>query len=425
VPQPKKASDDSRLPQRELNPLLNPLLAANMGRWAEVYFTSAPERREQAVADLLRELESNSPSEISSPQQASGQRSFFEEVDRGDHNVNHDENEAPGDHSDKTPWGSPPESLPVLHCSACEAVNWLGQRFCGMCGAPLPVPEDRAPDPEEELPVATTSWTEHGLSHREELVEQASAPEVSQPIEVSPTFYDVSDTGDEAPEPAWHGANDLPAFARAPEAVPYRYRAYIGIILSILLVGLVYLAWRHGMSGTGSGTQSAAIPAMPAEQPTSPSSVEPVAKQSAPPAAAPNAPAAPAPPAAQAPRPQAKPPKPHAVAPRKATPVAPLPARASNTSAEQSGNAELLVAQKFLKGGPGTTRDSKEASTWLWKAVSKQNLTAALLLSDLYLRGDGVPKSCDQARLLLNAAARKGEATAAERLGNLQSFGCQ
>jgi len=46
-------------------------------------------------------------------------------------------------------------------------------------------------------------------------------------------------------------------------------------------------------------------------------------------------------------------------------------------------------------------------------------------LSDLYLRGDGVPKSCDQARLLLDAVARKGKASAAERLRNLQAFGCQ
>jgi hypothetical protein len=417
VPQPKKASDESTLPQRELNPLLNPLLAANMGRWAEVYFTSAPEKREQAVADLLRELESNSPPEISLDQHASSQRSFFEEVGRVDHNDNHDNVGALVDDGNTLATDAPPESLPVLHCSACEAVNWLGQRFCGMCGATLPVTaEDRAPELEEELPVATTSWTEHGLSPREESVEYASEPTIS---DVSPTFYDVSDTGDEAPEPAWHGANDLPAFAREPEPVPYRYRAYIGIVLSILLVGLVYLAWRHGNSSTGSSTQSAPLPAMPAEQPTSPSSAEPAAKQSIPPAPAP------APPAAQILRPQAKPPKPHAALPRKAVPAAPLPATSSNVPAAQSGNAELLVAQKFLKGGAGTTRDSKEAATWLWKAVSKQNLAAALLLSDLYLKGDGVPKSCDQARLLLIAAARKGEAAAAERLRNLQSFGCQ
>jgi hypothetical protein len=43
----------------------------------------------------------------------------------------------------------------------------------------------------------------------------------------------------------------------------------------------------------------------------------------------------------------------------------------------------------------------------------------------LYLRGDGVPKNCDQARLLLDAAARKGGTAAAERLRNLQAFGCE
>ena len=32
-----------------------------MGRWAEVYFTSPPEKREEAVLDLLRELEAETP----------------------------------------------------------------------------------------------------------------------------------------------------------------------------------------------------------------------------------------------------------------------------------------------------------------------------------------------------------------------------
>ena len=46
----------STLPPPELNPLVNPLLAENMGRWAQVYFTSPPEKREHAVQELLREL---------------------------------------------------------------------------------------------------------------------------------------------------------------------------------------------------------------------------------------------------------------------------------------------------------------------------------------------------------------------------------
>ena len=71
------------------------------------------------------------------------------------------------------------------------------------------------------------------------------------------------------------------------------------------------------------------------------------------------------------------------------------------------------------------TRDSTEAAKLLWQAVRKQNLTASVLLSDLYLRGDGVPKSCDQARLLLVAASRRGAPQAAEQLRRLQSLGCQ
>jgi hypothetical protein len=48
---------NSTLPSPELNPLLNPVLGAHMGRWAEVYFTAPPEKREEAVLELLRELQ--------------------------------------------------------------------------------------------------------------------------------------------------------------------------------------------------------------------------------------------------------------------------------------------------------------------------------------------------------------------------------
>jgi TPR repeat protein len=93
--------------------------------------------------------------------------------------------------------------------------------------------------------------------------------------------------------------------------------------------------------------------------------------------------------------------------------------------AEQNGSEELAIAERYLNASPGGARDTRQASTWLWKAVAKQNLAATILLSDLYLRGDGVTKSCDQARLLLDAAARKGGTAAAQRLRNLQAFGCQ
>jgi len=120
------------------------------------------------------------------------------------------------------------------------------------------------------------------------------------------------------------------------------------------------------------------------------------------------------------------------VAPAPRSPAAPQLAANRAPVAENTGvpgtvgdgSDELAVAQSYLNGRHGAPRDSTEAVRWLWRSVAKQNATATLLLSDFYLRGDGVSKSCDQARLLLDAAARKGKAAAGERIRNLQAFGC-
>ena len=83
------------------------------------------------------------------------------------------------------------------------------------------------------------------------------------------------------------------------------------------------------------------------------------------------------------------------------------------------------MAQRYLNGTNGQERNGAEAARWLWKAVAKENADATLLLSDLYLKGDGVGKNCDQARVLLDAAARRGMKDAGERLRHLQAFGCE
>ena len=94
-------------------------------------------------------------------------------------------------------------------------------------------------------------------------------------------------------------------------------------------------------------------------------------------------------------------------------------------SFQGNGSEELATAQRFLHGSTGQARDSAEAAKWLWKSIAKHNGPATLELADLYLKGDGVPKNCDQARVLLDAAARRGMTGAGERLRNLQAFGCQ
>lgn len=100
---------------------------------------------------------------------------------------------------------------------------------------------------------------------------------------------------------------------------------------------------------------------------------------------------------------------------------------ASQSSPSRStvdGTQELLLAERYLEG-KGTTPDPAAAARWLWKAVGKDNPRAALMLADLYAHGDGVAKSCDQARVLLGVAVGKGVSEAGPRLRNLETNGCR
>jgi hypothetical protein len=106
------------------------------------------------------------------------------------------------------------------------------------------------------------------------------------------------------------------------------------------------------------------------------------------------------------------------------TRLASPPPAARSTVAADDGSQELLIAQRYYLGGTTGSRDASEAAKWLWKAVGKQNPSALVMLSDLYLRGDGVPRSCDQARLLLVAAVKKGAPEAAEKLRRVELNGC-
>jgi len=60
----------------------------------------------------------------------------------------------------------------------------------------------------------------------------------------------------------------------------------------------------------------------------------------------------------------------------------------------------------------------------LWAAVEKGNAEAEVALAELYRDGKGVPRNCDQARILLSAAARKGSAEAQKHLVELRQESC-
>lgn len=69
---------------------------------------------------------------------------------------------------------------------------------------------------------------------------------------------------------------------------------------------------------------------------------------------------------------------------------------------------------------PITTNDVQA----LWSLVESGDTRAEVLLADHYLRGDGVVRSCGQARVLLEAAVRRANPEAKRKLDELEQNGC-
>lgn len=358
------------LPLPELNPLLNPTLNKHLGRWAEVYFTNPPEKRDQAVVNLLRELEREPAAAERTSRRSSPNKKSRSSV----------------------------ASPNAVICHDCGFDNDAHQKFCGECGALLETAQNSAAST-----AAARAWSR----------ESETDSTRSEPVEpATPQFGSIFHLSDPAP-PRITGAQ----FAEYAESTPLKrsYRFYIATALALIIGGLVYVAWRGGQFTP----QPALLPA-----PSPPAATQ----------------------AASAPAPASTPAAPPAQSTSTSTPTAASITPASKAEAERTskperppqatanpggpadlsggGSQELATAQHLLDGA-GKERDSATAAQWLWKAVQKQNTAATLLLAGLYLRGDGVPKNCEQGRILLDAAATKGRKDAATLLRNLQAFGCQ
>jgi hypothetical protein len=104
--------------------------------------------------------------------------------------------------------------------------------------------------------------------------------------------------------------------------------------------------------------------------------------------------------------------------------VAPAREQSGESQAEDYGQAELALARNYLRE-PGSPGNTDEAARLLWSAVEKGSVAAEVDLGDLFLRGVGVQKNCEQARVLLTAANNRNNAIAGERLAELSRYGCQ
>ena len=100
----------------------------------------------------------------------------------------------------------------------------------------------------------------------------------------------------------------------------------------------------------------------------------------------------------------------------------PKPKRqADDTSPQSRSKQTSLGADEMAKAKDAS--DATAAAAWLWKATAKGNPEAPVQLADMYIKGNGVPRSCEQAVVLLKTAAEKENAVARNRLASMYATG--
>jgi hypothetical protein len=282
-------------------------------------------------------------------------------------------------------------------CAACQHHNPPGHKFCSRCGQTLPPLQPASPEPQ------STTETPAPLP-------RASAADVS-----------------------WLPAHSFGGLSDTYPAPRHGWKYAVGVA-AIVLAGFAYIRWHPelwtNLATTHAPQVSAPSTALP---PRNPSPVEAPAENKVPAQTVASKSVAPEPVAPENKQPATESLSATAGARRRTSAPAGIQSATQKSSllvvtprptVTDQDSPDLRLAQRYLGESMGV-RDPSEAAKLLWKAVSKQNATAAVLLSDLYLRGDGVPRSCDQARLLLVAAAKRGSPLAAQQLRNLESHGCR
>jgi hypothetical protein len=410
------------LPNPELNPLLNPVLGRHLGQWAHVYFTTAPEKRDEALYELIEDLKA-------------------EETRNG--------GPEPGELSGTA------DGIYAIVCPRCERSNLRSQKYCGMCGALMPVRAQAAAasgsgtsvgnamfeadcttteepfreavdlepieqrnriqeDTESQSPFAATSLLFQ--SRAEEAVRRPVARSEQAEAELRSAPVDID----------WLRNKNFPSQSDSSSGI----RNYLLGIAVVLCIGILVflLVIRPTSSKTNAGKPK---PPMnwnigqnaPTPMPTVESSNGAAASASSPNPSVPQADVPMTNDRARGSGTNARgaiaPTSPAANIQRQAHKNRTADATAPATPDADQNAIEVTVAKQYLSGSNGHP-DGAAAAELLWKAVGKGNSTALLMLSDLYASGNGVPKNCDQARLLLQAALRRNVSAAASKMQEIQ-----
>jgi TPR repeat protein len=120
--------------------------------------------------------------------------------------------------------------------------------------------------------------------------------------------------------------------------------------------------------------------------------------------------------------------------PKESGSAAELTATSGQLKLENAGERQIVhnpvrgvqhvVAAKL--GTAQTTNAAKEHDpVELWKAVKRGSVSAEVALAKLYLEGEAVPQSCEQAHILLFAASMKGSKAADNFLKSSYAERCE
>ncbi len=101
------------------------------------------------------------------------------------------------------------------------------------------------------------------------------------------------------------------------------------------------------------------------------------------------------------------------------------PGTVSTSEADTEGGLQEYREATWILKDKKREGEIPEAVRLLWAAVEKGNVRAEMTLAEMYQRGQGVAKSCDQARILWSAAVQKGSGEAQKQLEALAREGCE
>ena len=432
-PESPRGSASPALPNARLNPLLNPLLAKQLGRWAHIYYTASVDKREAAIEKLVCELEAEEAS-LAGTDSSSGAREASQQGPAVPRIVGPVLVAQP---TEVAPLGPPVVEIPKperpmseqpgLEHPTVESRVTEHQHSEPESVRPLwPRPQTVEPAPE----TVPESW--------QELLRRTGNAPSSVPLQDRWRMPSVRET-ELPPEsrtdgsyvsrdavPYAHSFDDLLAKSEQiqmlqPPARSWRRPLIAVVVLAVLGGGL----WRIQSRRFNTGAEQARKPQAPAlQQPTVPQPPAP------PPVVAPPAATASSQQTSPLPAARATTPKAPNMSPGNNSPSfahGPSPQTPPTADATLPSDLDLEAGMRALQG---PQRNSAEAARHLWQSVKNKNSSALIPLAGLYAKGDGVTKDCDQAKILLDAATRQSKSHAQflrveMTRADLRSSGCE